>query len=94
MAMELKRLSIIVKGRVQGVGFRYFTQDLARSLDLSGWARNLYDGSVELEVQGDASQLDLFIKDVREGPPLSHVSDFQTTEIPLEINERDFIIKH
>ena len=42
--MELKRLSITVSGRVQGVGFRYFTEDAAEALGLTGWVRNTWEG--------------------------------------------------
>lgn len=51
------RKHILFYGRVQGVGFRYHATYKARSLGLSGWVRNLYDGSVEMEVQGDADAI-------------------------------------
>jgi acylphosphatase len=52
------RKHILFYGRVQGVGFRYHATYKARLLGLTGWVRNLYDGSVEMEVQGDPSQID------------------------------------
>ncbi|MBF0570058.1 MAG: acylphosphatase [Candidatus Omnitrophica bacterium] len=51
--MKLSRNEIIFKGRVQGVGFRYTAREYARDLGLSGWVRNLGDGSVQLVVEGD-----------------------------------------
>lgn len=50
--MKMVRKHIIFSGRVQGVGFRYTACYLARSLGLTGWVKNLWDGDVEMEVQG------------------------------------------
>jgi acylphosphatase len=52
------RKHILFYGRVQGVGFRYHATYKARLLGLTGWVRNVYDGSVEMEVQGNPSQID------------------------------------
>jgi acylphosphatase len=52
------RKHILFYGRVQGVGFRYHATYKARLLGLTGWVRNLDDGSVEMEVQGNPSQID------------------------------------
>jgi acylphosphatase len=52
------RKHILFYGRVQGVGFRYHATYKARLLGLTGWVRNLYDGSVEMEVQGEPDQID------------------------------------
>lgn len=52
------RKHIFFYGRVQGVGFRYFSVVGARELGLTGWVRNLDDGSVEMEVQGDPDKID------------------------------------
>ena len=51
---EIIRKHYYFEGRVQGVGFRYKAMYLARSMQLTGWVRNLYDGRVEMEVQGEA----------------------------------------
>ena len=48
-------------GRVQGVGFRYSTKQLAKGFDVLGWVRNLGDGRVELQIMGDEEELDEFI---------------------------------
>lgn len=55
------RRHIIFYGRVQGVGFRYYSVNKARQLGLTGWVRNLYDGSVEMEVQGEEPKIDELI---------------------------------
>ena len=59
----------IAGGRVQGVGFRWFAMRRARSLDLSGWVRNLPDGTVEAWAEGPDDELDAFEAALREGPP-------------------------
>ncbi|MCB1057752.1 MAG: acylphosphatase [Acidobacteria bacterium] len=64
----------VVEGRVQGVGFRYFTTHAARSLGLRGWVRNRADGTVEIEVTGDASAVARLRLRVEMGPPGAHVS--------------------
>lgn len=56
-----------VSGRVQGVGFRYRAYYTARQSGLTGYARNLYDGRVEVEVQGEETLVDSFLTKVEEG---------------------------
>ena len=58
---EKVRKHIIFYGRVQGVGFRYYSVYKSRQLGLTGWVRNLYDGSVEMEVQGEKQVIDQLI---------------------------------
>ncbi len=66
-----------VSGRVQGVSFRYFTQDSAAKHDLTGWVKNLPDGRVEFLAEGQKGMLDSFLKDVSRGPVAAHVSDLK-----------------
>lgn len=68
-------LHIIVRGMVQGVGFRYFVLRVALRLGLSGWVRNLYNGDVEVVAEGDRSLLEELIKDLKVGPRSAHVKD-------------------
>ena len=65
---ELERLYAVVEGRVQGVGFRYFTQDRAVFLGLSGWVRNRWNGTVELVAEGPRADLETLLKAVQRGP--------------------------
>jgi len=88
--MERRRL--LVRGRVQGVGFRWFAKRAANSIGIVGWAKNSYKGSVEMEAQGDPEDMELFISQVREGPRLSIVEDVTWTEIPPTDNEKGFHI--
>ena len=74
---ERTAVHIIVHGRVQGVGFRYFTKTTGQRLGLAGWVRNLYDGTVEIWAEGRRKSLDQFIQDVQRGPSHSHVSNLE-----------------
>ncbi len=59
------RRRLIFHGRVQGVGFRYRAVDAARKLGVTGWVRNQYDGTVEMEAQGTNEKIDALIKTMR-----------------------------
>jgi acylphosphatase len=61
-------LHAVVRGRVQGVGFRWFVRAAARRLGLSGWVRNLGDGAVEVAADGAAESIEAFRRALREGP--------------------------
>ena len=63
----------MVRGRVQGVGFRYFVLQRARTAGLTGWVRNCADGSLELEAEGDRVVLEQFLETLGQGPPAAHV---------------------
>lgn len=64
-----------VEGRVQGVGYRAFTQKAAGRLGITGGVKNLPDGRVEILAEGPRVTLDELLKILRQGPPLSRVSD-------------------
>ena len=70
-------LRIVVRGRVQGVGFRAWTQHQAQLHDLDGWVRNLRDGSVEAMLAGPLGRIELILKALREGP---HGSEVEAVE--------------
>jgi len=70
----MKRVRILVQGRVQGVYYRASARDQARRFDLSGWARNCPDGSVEVVAEGERLQLEQLIAWCRKGPPAAVVT--------------------
>ena len=78
--MKAKRY--IVRGRVQGVGFRWFVDHEARQLGLVGWVRNNIDGTVEVLAMGNDQQLATLFSRLRQGPRAARVDDVQ--EIPAE----------
>ena len=71
-------LRVLIAGRVQGVGFRYFTRDAAKACGIRGYARNLADGRVEVVAQGQPAALEQFVKELSKGPPLSAVQECLT----------------
>ena len=64
---------LAIHGRVQGVGYRWFVRETARRVGVSGWVRNLDDGSVELAANGPDDAIATFIGAVRDGPPGARV---------------------
>jgi acylphosphatase len=66
-------VDITVKGRVQGVSFRYYLDREARRHGVSGWVRNEPDGSVAAHFEGDDGAVDALVEWCRSGPPLAHV---------------------
>ena len=73
-----------MRGRVQGVGFRYFVEYSANSLGLAGWVRNDDDGSVEVYALGSAVQLSELAGLLWKGPRWAEVRGVDETEAPLE----------
>ncbi len=78
------RLRARISGRVQGVGFRYFTLRAARLHGVVGWVRNERDGSVLCEAQGDSPALDEFLATVRRGSEFSRVDEVVTQAVDEE----------
>jgi acylphosphatase len=70
----------VIRGRVQGVGYRHSMVDAARALGLSGWVRNRGDGTVEALVQGEAASIDAIVAWCRRGPPAARVAGLVATE--------------
>lgn len=77
---------VVFEGRVQGVGFRYQTKQLALGFEVVGWVTNLKDGSVELQVMGENEEVEDFITEItRESELAPLISDFHSLDIePLE----------
>ena len=66
MTTSAKRYTVYFAGRVQGVGFRYTTKNIARRYDVSGFVRNCPDGRVELVTEGSPAELDAFLREIRD----------------------------
>ena len=84
------RLYIRVSGRVQGVGFRWFTSMTAARLNLTGLVRNREDGDVEMEVQGDEGPVEDFVRAVSRGPRYAVVENMERHPLVPEPGERSF----
>ncbi|MCG6949885.1 MAG: acylphosphatase [Acidobacteria bacterium] len=80
--MQAKRY--LVRGRVQGVGFRYFVWREAEALGVAGWVRNMADGSVEVVAAGSGETLDLLMRRLQEGPRSSRVKSVAVAQVPTD----------
>ncbi|MCX8082526.1 MAG: acylphosphatase [bacterium] len=63
----MKRLHIIIDGKVQGVGFRFYTKDIATKTGVTGWVKNLSNGKVEIVAEGSKEEIQTFLKKLKEG---------------------------
>lgn len=77
-----KAAIIHVYGRVQGVGFRFFTERKAKELNIKGFVKNRPDGSVYIEAEGEPQQLALFIEWCKSGPSWARVQDVVVADVP------------
>jgi acylphosphatase len=73
-----RSIHVIVRGDVQGVGYRAFAQSAARALRLTGWVRNLRDGGVEAVAEGEESALLAWATRLRQGPPAARIDEILT----------------
>lgn len=80
--LPLTRRHLTVRGRVQGVGFRWFARETAAALGLAGWARNREDGTVEAEAEGTPEALDEFVRRLRTGNPAARVDEIVQSPVP------------
>lgn len=89
---ENLRKHIIFCGRVQGVGFRYRAYYSAKNFGLSGWVRNLYDGTVEMEVQGREELIHSMLKNLNQDHYI-RIDHMETEQIPLKQDESGFRVR-
>jgi acylphosphatase len=62
----MKAVQVFYEGRVQGVGFRYSVRHIAKGFNVTGWVRNLTDGRVELQANGEPDEVDAFLQGIRQ----------------------------
>lgn len=84
---------LIISGRVQGVGFRYFSQETATRYHIKGWVRNLNDGTVELHAEGDARDYEIFKQALQDGNRFVGVEQIDETDVTSE-GHRSFDIRY
>ncbi len=89
----MKSLHCLIKGKVQGVGFRMWTKDVAEYMGIRGWVRNLSDGRVEVLAQGDKEKLEEFKGKLATGPVMSRVDDIECKYIDYDEEYNEFEIK-
>ena len=78
------RVHVVVRGFVQGVGFRYFVYQRAVRFGLTGYVRNTFSGEVEIVIQGDRSLIEACMKEVKVGPRIAQVKDLSIEWLPVE----------
>jgi len=88
------RAHLFISGRVHGVFFRAFTRDIAHSIGLNGWVRNLRDGRVEALFEGEKGLIEQAIKECYNGPPGAGVSDIDVTWETFTGEEKGFSIRY
>lgn len=88
------RAKLLVRGKVQGVGYRAFAVRVASQRGLYGWVRNLDDGRVELEVEGTKEQIMLLIEEAKTGPPASRVAAVEVEWSPATGRFSDFHVRY
>mgnify|MGYP002624723630 CR=1 FL=1 len=89
---EINEIRATLIGKVQGVGFRYFTKKTANALDLTGWVRNCEDGTVELCAQGPEDTLQTFMHQIEQAFPGASVDDLVLTWHAVETPYKHFEI--
>lgn len=92
--MNRETVHVIVNGRVQGVGFRWFTLQQAQRLGVTGYVTNKSDGSVEAILQGPQAKLNVLLDILAEGPPVSSVTKIDKTVLPEADEYQEFSITY
>ena len=87
------RKHMLISGDVQGVGFRYRARYAASEYGLTGYVRNLYNGKVELEVQGERNLISRFLGSIDAGSFI-HIDDIETKNMEVDPEERSFRVLH
>lgn len=90
---QIKRYKAVLTGNVQGVGLRVFVVDNASKLGITGWVRNMADGTVEMEAQGNSDNLEQLFATIKKGNFIIKVDNIDCTEIDC-VEETSFIIKY
>lgn len=79
--MPVKSIFLVIAGRVQGVGFRYFAHHKAVEFNLTGWVKNTPDGKVEIEATGEPENINAFVDWMKIGPTRAIIKTFSVSEI-------------
>jgi acylphosphatase len=84
---------VLYEGRVQGVGFRFSVKSIATGYDVVGGVRNLIDGRVELEIQGEENEIDVFLEAILDSHLRRHITRFVVHEIAVDRRLKGFLIR-
>ncbi|HYR83941.1 MAG TPA: acylphosphatase [Terriglobia bacterium] len=89
----LKAKHYLVRGRVQGVGYRYFALEAAERWGIRGYVRNLPEGEVEVHAQADESALESFKQELERGPGMARVTEIVENDLPVSGSYSSFLIR-
>jgi acylphosphatase len=89
----MKAVQVFYEGRVQGVGFRYSVRQIAKGFTVTGWVRNLSDGRVELQANGEPEEVDAFLEGIRQSELGSLIGKESTNPVTTPPNTHDFEIR-
>jgi len=92
-ALMVSAKRYLVRGRVQGVGYRYFAAGAAERLGVTGFVRNLPSGDVEVHAEADSIKLELFKQELERGPRMSHVTEIIESDVPVSGSYTSFLIR-
>lgn len=90
---DIKRYKATLTGRVQGVGLRFFAKENANKLGVTGWVKNMPDGTVDMELQGKDNVITELVNIIKKGNFIIKVETFTAEEIAIVEGEKAFIIK-
>ena len=94
VSASLVRLHLRIRGRVQGVGYRYFAVQKAHDLALTGWVRNASDGNVECEIQGPKEKVEELVIQLKRNHPWARVEEMLEENIPAKNGEKGFEVRY
>ena len=89
-----KTFRLLISGRVQGVGFRYFAEDQAQRYNITGYVRNTFNNKVEIVCQGNQQDLKLFFLSLKKGPTFANITDFHIESFDNLEQYKHFEIKY
>lgn len=91
--MHRRQVFMVIGGRVQGVGFRYFALNKALQFNITGWVKNTPEGKVEIEASGELQNINTFVDWMKTGPARAVIKTFSVSEIEPIRDFADFIIR-
>jgi len=91
---EWVQVRIVLRGRVQGVGYRYFALRKAGEYEVTGYVRNLSSGEVEVVAEGRKDQVESFLEEIKRGPVSAHITGVQEEWLPFSGFYPDFRVQY
>jgi len=87
-------LQVFYEGYVQGVGFRWSVRHIAKGFNVTGWVRNLVDGRVEVQAQGEDQEVQAFLDAIAQSELRAHIRKQTKNKLETLVNARGFEIRH